>query len=149
MKSILHVYLRIFAKELILLGLLFDASEATNWQIWTIENWYLPKDHWTLQWKGLNLYSRGWVLKHSQFWGIRILRVMEKNYADFHSHILPKSSNIIVDWRLADYWMSPTNKDKFHTHTHQKNALNTGKHVFRMGKATFPLHLQVLCQFSI
>ena len=22
-----------------------------------------PKDHLTLQWKGLNLYSRGWVLK--------------------------------------------------------------------------------------
>ena len=33
-----------------------------------------PKDHWTLQWKGLNLYGRGWVLKNSQFWGIRILR---------------------------------------------------------------------------
>ena len=30
---------------------------------------YCPKDHWTLQWKGLNLYSRGRVLKIASFEG--------------------------------------------------------------------------------
>ena len=35
-----------------------------------------PKDHCTLQWKGLNLYSRGRILKNSQFWGVRILRIL-------------------------------------------------------------------------
>ena len=35
-----------------------------------------PQDHWTLQWKGLNLYSRGRILKNSQFWGVRILRIL-------------------------------------------------------------------------
>ncbi len=28
-----------------------------------------PKDHWTLQWKGLNLHSRGWILKIASFEG--------------------------------------------------------------------------------
>ena len=28
-----------------------------------------PKDHLTLQWMGLNLYSRGWVLKIASFEG--------------------------------------------------------------------------------
>ena len=28
-----------------------------------------PKDHWTPQWKGLNLHSRGWVLKTASFEG--------------------------------------------------------------------------------
>ena len=28
-----------------------------------------PKDHWTLQWKGLNLYRRGRVLKTASFEG--------------------------------------------------------------------------------
>ena len=50
---------------------------------WFLTSWYrappqktmcYPKDHWTLQWKGLNLYSRGRVLKIAQFWGVRILR---------------------------------------------------------------------------
>ena len=41
-----------------------------------------PKDHWSLQRKGLNLYSKGRVLKNSQFWGVRILRVDTK-----HGHL--------------------------------------------------------------
>ena len=31
--------------------------------------WNYPKDHWTLQWNGLNLYSRGRVLKMTSFEG--------------------------------------------------------------------------------
>ena len=39
----------------------------------------LPKDHWTFQWKGLNLYSRVWVLKIATFEGSRveILRALQ------------------------------------------------------------------------
>ena len=33
-----------------------------------------PKNPWTLQWKGLNLYSKGPGSQHSHFWGVRILR---------------------------------------------------------------------------
>ncbi len=35
-----------------------------------------PKNPWTLQWKGLNLYSRGPGPQISHFWGVRILRVL-------------------------------------------------------------------------
>ena len=36
-----------------------------------------PKNHWTLQWRDLNLYSRVfWGPQNSYFWGIRILRVL-------------------------------------------------------------------------
>ena len=35
-----------------------------------------PKDHWALEWKGLNLYSRDTVLKMASFEGVRILRVV-------------------------------------------------------------------------
>ena len=31
------------------------------------------KDPWTLQWMGLNLYSRGWVLKITSFEGLGYL----------------------------------------------------------------------------
>ena len=34
-----------------------------------------PKNPWTLQWKGLNLYRRGPDPQNSHFWGVRILRV--------------------------------------------------------------------------
>ena len=33
------------------------------------EDMMFPKDHWTLQWKGLNLYSRDRVLKIASFEG--------------------------------------------------------------------------------
>lgn len=33
-----------------------------------------PLDHWTLQWKALNLNSRGSGSQNSHFWGVRILR---------------------------------------------------------------------------
>ena len=36
---------------------------------------YYPKNPWTLQWRGLNLYSRGPNPQNSHFWGVRILRV--------------------------------------------------------------------------
>ena len=35
---------------------------------------YIPKNPWTLQWKGLNLYRRGPGSQNSYFWGVRILR---------------------------------------------------------------------------
>ena len=39
-----------------------------GWMIPNVkEQIWLPKDHWTLQWKGLNLYSRDWVLKIASF----------------------------------------------------------------------------------
>ena len=37
-----------------------------------------PKNPWTLQWKGLNLYSRGPGPENCHFWGVRILRVAWK-----------------------------------------------------------------------
>ena len=37
--------------------------------------WY-PKDHWALEWKGLNLYSWGLGPQNGQFWGVRIPRVV-------------------------------------------------------------------------
>ena len=37
-----------------------------------------PKDHWTLQWKGLNLYSRGRVLKMASFEGSGYLGQLSK-----------------------------------------------------------------------
>lgn len=72
-QSFIHVSLSVndFAEEVILLALLFDASEATNWQIWTTEKVIL----------------------------------MERKHADIHSQILPQSSNIIFEWRLADYFL--------------------------------------------
>ena len=33
------------------------------------EKFIHPKDHLTLQWKGFNLHSRGWVLKIATFEG--------------------------------------------------------------------------------
>ena len=41
-------------------------SKRNMLHIWNI---YIPKDHLTLQWKGLTLYSRGWVLKIASFEG--------------------------------------------------------------------------------
>ena len=38
-----------------------------------------PKDHWTLQWKGLNLYSRGRILKMTSFEGSGYLGQLSKN----------------------------------------------------------------------
>ena len=38
-----------------------------------------PKDHWTLQWKGLNLYSRGRVLKKASFEGSGYLGLQISN----------------------------------------------------------------------
>ena len=34
----------------------------------------IPADHWTLQWKGLNLFSRGPGSQNSKFCGVKILR---------------------------------------------------------------------------
>ncbi len=41
-------------------------------------NLYYPKNPWTLQWKGLNLYSRGPGPQNHHSWGVRILRVVVK-----------------------------------------------------------------------
>ena len=50
-----------------------------------------PKNPWTLQWRGLNLYSRGPGPQNSHFWGVRILRVK------------PKHNNTTNDyWLLTD-----------------------------------------------
>ena len=35
---------------------------------------YIPKDPWTLQWRGWNLYSRGPGSQNRHFWGVGILR---------------------------------------------------------------------------
>ena len=46
-----------------------------------------PKDHWTLQWKGLNLYSRGRGLNIASFEGSMNLRVSKIQLtSDFFSH---------------------------------------------------------------
>ena len=37
--------------------------------LWNVHVFGHPKDHWTLQWKGLNLYSRNRVLKTASFEG--------------------------------------------------------------------------------
>ena len=37
-----------------------------------------PKNPWTLQWKGLNLYSRGQGPEKSHFWGVRSIMVHVK-----------------------------------------------------------------------
>ena len=44
-----------------------------------------PKNPWTLQWRGLNLYSRGPGPQNSHFWGVRILMAggFEKNRLDY------------------------------------------------------------------
>ena len=45
---------------------------TSNINLWLAKNkTNSPKDHWTLQWKGLNLYSRDRVLKIASFewWG--------------------------------------------------------------------------------
>ena len=62
----------------------FRISEASVKSYLFLTSWYrappqkkkcYPKDHWTLQSKGLNLYSKGRVLKIAQFWGVRKLRI--------------------------------------------------------------------------
>ena len=58
--------------EEFLLGIGFSSQLAgiTNKMI-------CPKNPWTLQWKGLNLDSRGPGPQNSHFWGVRILRVVD------------------------------------------------------------------------
>ena len=41
------------------------------------------KDHWTLQWKGLNLYSRGRVLKIASFEGSGYLGYIQHIHVDY------------------------------------------------------------------
>ena len=41
-----------------------------------------PKNPWTLQWKGLNLYTRGPGPQNSHFWGVRILEHNARNWCD-------------------------------------------------------------------
>ena len=41
---------------------------------------FFSKNPWTLQWKGLNLYSRGQGPQNSHSWGVRILRVVIDNH---------------------------------------------------------------------
>ncbi len=45
-----------------------------------------PKDHWTLQWKGLNLYSRVWVLKIASFEGSGYLGSKNLFASGVHDH---------------------------------------------------------------
>ncbi len=44
-----------------------------------------PKDHWTLQWKGLNLYSRGRALKIAAFEGSGYLGYIK--FTNFSVHL--------------------------------------------------------------
>ena len=54
----------------------------------------IPKDHWTLQWKGLNLFLWGSGAQNSQFWGVRILRDLQKSLeASFWSLFLYQNKN--------------------------------------------------------
>ena len=51
----------------------FNAFFCSNWTVPICSHPY--KDHCTLQWMGLNLYSRGFFHPQtSHFWGVRILR---------------------------------------------------------------------------
>ena len=50
----------------------FDSYFSDGWFNHQLENLENPKNHWTLQWRGLNLYNRGsmvWVRKIATFWG--------------------------------------------------------------------------------
>ena len=40
------------------------------------KEFFLAKDHWTPQWKGLNLYRKGWVLKIASLEGSGYLGVV-------------------------------------------------------------------------
>ncbi len=53
----------------------FGGKFCRKW--WAAFVWFYtwPKDHWTLQWKGLNLFIKGRGPQNSQFWRVRILRV--------------------------------------------------------------------------
>ena len=56
-------------------------SELASWQLYfpQLPSFkhvrHFPKNPWTLQWKGLNLHSRGPGPQISHVWGVRILRV--------------------------------------------------------------------------
>ena len=56
-------------------------SELASWQLYfpQLPSFkhvrHFPKNPWTLQWKGLNLHSRGPGPQISNVWGVRILRV--------------------------------------------------------------------------
>ena len=41
--------------------------------------WFYPKNHWTLQWMGLELYRRALGPQNNHFWGVRILRVRKSS----------------------------------------------------------------------
>ena len=41
---------------------------------------YHPKDPWTLQWRGSNMYSRGPGSQNRHFWGVRILRAISNTW---------------------------------------------------------------------
>ena len=54
-----------------------------------------PKNPWTLQWKGLNLNSRGPGPQNSHFWGVRILRAV---------HFQPSNQPVplfVVTWQIC------------------------------------------------
>ena len=56
------------------------------------EDLFNPKNPWTLQWRGWNLYDAGvWGPQNSQFWGVRILREGDFFYfvARINHHIKP------------------------------------------------------------
>ena len=56
----------------------FNPPSRTNKCVhskWIAAHSFCPKNHWTLQWRGLNLYNRGSGPQNCHFWGVRILRV--------------------------------------------------------------------------
>ena len=56
---------------MVLVGPTFCGLRLSSWDLI-----HHPKNPWTLQWKGLNLYSRGPGPRNSHFWGVRILRAL-------------------------------------------------------------------------
>ena len=72
---------------------------------------YYPKNPWTLQWRGLNLYSRGPGPQNSHFWGVRILRVGKISRLNFclRVHMAEWGNGGMVElwwwswWRLCDW----------------------------------------------
>ena len=57
----------------------------------------IPKDHLTLQWKGLNLHSRGWVLKIASFEGSGSLGINQYISQVPKTHILNPQNWCFVD----------------------------------------------------
>ena len=84
-----------------------------------------PKNPWTLQWKGLNLYSRGPGPQISHFWGVRILRVIKFHHVNGQVwRCFPAK-----DWRYWAWWQlmflfSPWKLGKF---------IKFDEHIFQTG----------------